>query len=68
MRDREVNFAHKSISDTINNKKLFSSVEFENQLLTYYLTIKAANGTRFFNGIKEQIELVLVEIEKEIKK
>jgi len=68
LRDREVDFAHKSISDTINNKKLFSSVEFENQLLTYNLTIKAANGTRFFNGIKEQIELVLVEIEKEIKK
>ena len=66
--DRGQNFEHKSISDIINNKQMFSSIEFENQLLAYYLIIKAANGTRFFNGIKEQIEQILIVFDSEIKK
>ena len=66
--DKGQNFEHKSISDTINNKQMFSSIEFENLLLAYYLTIKAANGTRFFGGIKEQIEQILIEFDSEIKK
>ncbi len=69
IKSKGVNFEHQSISDTINNKQLFSSVEFENNLLDYYLTIKATNtGPRFFGGIKEQIELILGEIDSELKK
>src|SRR5680860_868246 len=52
---RGINFEHSSISDTVNNKKLFSLIEFENNLLDYYLIIRAANGPRFFGGIKEQL-------------
>ena len=68
LKSQGVNFMHQSISDTINNKQMYSSVEFENILLNYYLTIKASNGPRFFGGIKEQIELVLAEINSELKK
>ncbi|MFT5229074.1 MAG: hypothetical protein ACI9EV_002227 [Urechidicola sp.] len=67
LRDRGVNFKHQSISDTLNNKKMFNSIEFENTLLDYYLTIKAANGPMIFGGIKEQIELILVAIDSELK-
>ena len=68
LKSKDINFEHRSISDVINNKKMYSSVEFENILLDYYLTIKATNGPRFFGGIKEQIELVLAEITSELKK
>ncbi|WP_052184172.1 DUF6090 family protein [Psychroserpens sp. Hel_I_66] len=60
-------FEHNSISDSINNRQIFSLIEFENNLLDYYLTIKAANGPRVFGGIKEHIELILVGLESEIK-
>ncbi|MDG5492013.1 DUF6090 family protein [Psychroserpens sp. SPM9] len=66
--DRGRNFEHKSISDSKNNRQIFSLIEFENNLLDYYLTISAANGPRVFGGIKEQIELILVEIDLEINK
>ena len=68
LKNRDVNFEHQSISDAINNKQIFSSIEFENILLDYYLTISASNGPRFFGGIKEQIELILLEIDSELKK
>jgi len=68
LKSQGVNFEHQSISDGINNKQMYSSVEFENILLDYYLTIKATNGPRFFGGIKEHIELVLDEITSELKK
>jgi len=68
LKNRGVNFEHQSISDAINNKQMFSSIEFENILLDYYLTISASNGPRFFGGIKEQIELILLEIDLELKK
>ncbi|MBC3847909.1 hypothetical protein H8K90_16050 [Winogradskyella echinorum] len=66
--DRGRNFENKSISDSRNNRQIFSSIEFENNLLDYYLTISAANGPRVFGGIKEQIEQILVEIDLEINK
>ena len=66
--DKGLGFENKSISDSTNNKKIFSLVEFENILLDYYLTIKAANGERFFKGIKEHIEQIIVELDSEIKK
>ena len=66
--DRGLHFEHQSISDTVNNKRLFSLIEFENNLLDYYLIIEAANGPRFFGGIKEQIELILSDIDSELKK
>jgi len=68
LKNRGVNFEYQSISRNINNKQMFSSVEFENTLLDYYLTIKATNGPRFFGGIKEQIEQILIEIDSELKK
>lgn len=64
--DRGRSFENKSISDSRNNRGIFSSIEFENNLLDYYLTISAANGPRVFGGIKEQIEQILVEIDLEI--
>lgn len=66
--DRGFIFEHKSISDALNNKQLFNSIEFENSLLDYYLTIKATNGPRFFDGIKEKIELILFEVDSELLK
>ena len=66
--DRGRSFENKSISDSRNNRGIFSSIEFENNLLDYYLTISAANGPRVFGGIKEQIEQILVEIDLEINK
>jgi hypothetical protein len=61
-------FEHQSISDTVNNKNLFILTEFENNLLNYYLSIRGANGPKVFGGIKEKIELVLIELDSEIKK
>jgi hypothetical protein len=66
--DRGRDFEYKSISDARNNRQIFSLIEFENNLLDYYLTISAANGPRVFGGIKEQIEQILVEIDLEINK
>ncbi|WP_432411422.1 DUF6090 family protein [Rasiella sp. SM2506] len=68
LQHRGLTFEYESISDTLTNKKMFNLIEFENELLDYYLTIKAANGPRFFGGIKEQIELILIEVDSEIKK
>ncbi|PIB26241.1 hypothetical protein BFP75_08355 [Maribacter sp. 4G9] len=66
--NRGLNFEYESISDNSSNKGVFGLIEFENNLLDYYLTIQATNGPRFFGGIKEQIEEILVDIELEIKK
>jgi len=65
---RGINFEHQSISDTVNNKNLFSLTEFENNLLNYYLSINGANGSKVFGGIKENIELILVDLDSEITK
>jgi hypothetical protein len=62
------NFEHQSISDSVSNKKVFGLVKFENTLLDFYLTINATNGQRFFGGIKEQIEQILVDLDSEIIK
>jgi hypothetical protein len=66
--DRGINFEHQSISDTVSNKNLFSLTEFENNLLNYYLSINGANGSKVFGRIKENIELILVDLDSEIKK
>ncbi|MDX5586034.1 MAG: hypothetical protein QNK20_14160 [Aureibaculum sp.] len=68
LKHRGLNFDSKSISDTLSNKQMFVFVEFENIILDYYLQIKSANGPRFYGGIKEQIELILDEVDSEIKK
>ncbi|WP_052461228.1 DUF6090 family protein [Psychroserpens mesophilus] len=62
------NFEHQSISDSVSNKKVFGLIKFENTLLDFYLTINATNGQRFFGGIKEQIEQILVDLDSEIIK
>ncbi|NRD22360.1 hypothetical protein HNV10_03850 [Winogradskyella litoriviva] len=66
--NRGFNFEHRSISDNASNKKVFGLIKFENTLLDYYLTINATNGQRFFGGIKEQIEQILVDLDSEIIK
>jgi len=66
--NRGFNFEHQSISNSASNKKVFSSIKFENTLLDFYLTINATNGQRFFGGIKEQIEQILVDLDSEILK
>ncbi len=66
LKDRGRSFEHGSISDSMNNRQIFSLIEFENNLLDYYLTISATNGPRVFGGIKEQIEQILAEIDLEI--
>ncbi len=68
LKDKGRNFEYESISDSMSNRQIFSSIEFENKLLDYYLTISAANGPRDFGGIKDQIEQILVDIEVEISK
>jgi hypothetical protein len=65
--DKGLNFEHKSISDSVNNRVIFSSTEFENSLLDYYLTITAVNGPRAFGGIKDEIEQILINLDLEIK-
>jgi len=62
-----IDFEFESISKNTNNKLMFSSVEFENHLLDYYLLAKATNGPRLFGGIKAQIENILKEIEEELE-
>jgi hypothetical protein len=62
-----LNFEHESISDTVDNRQLFTQTEFENSLLDYFLTIRAANGEKCFGGIKEHVELILSELDKETK-
>ncbi|GAA4241996.1 DUF6090 family protein [Winogradskyella damuponensis] len=62
-----IDFEFHSISEKTNNKLIFSSVEFENYLLDYYLLAKTTNGPRLFGGIKEQIETILDVIEQELK-
>jgi hypothetical protein len=58
---------HHSISDTVNNKQLFKSVEFENILLDYYLTSRYA-GERSYIDLSEEVENILTEIDSEITK
>lgn len=66
LNDRGRSFEHRSISDSMDNRQIFTMIEFENELLDYYLTISAANGPRAFGGIKEEIEQILVDIDLEI--
>lgn len=61
-----VSLQHQSISDPINNKVLFKSVEFENILLDYYLTSSYAGG-RSYIDLKQEVENILAEIDAEIR-
>ena len=57
-----------SISENINNKLLFNSVELENYLIDYLLLHESAAGTKFFGGLKNEIESILNEIKQELNK
>ncbi|MEO9891894.1 hypothetical protein, partial [Aurantibacter sp.] len=63
-----MDFEHVSISEKLDNKQMFESVEFENYLLGYQLLAKATNGPLFFGRIKTEIETILTEIEQELAK
>ncbi|MGS0523860.1 DUF6090 family protein [Zobellia nedashkovskayae] len=63
-----MDFGHGSISDKLDNKLMFESVEFENYLLGYRLLANATNGPRLFGRIKAEIETILKEIELELEK
>ena len=67
-KDLGKNFENHSISEIVNNKLAFNSVELENYLLDYLLVTKAANDSRFMGGLKEDIEFILKEIENELNK
>jgi hypothetical protein len=61
-----IDFKHKSISEEVDNKLMFESVEFENYLMAYLLSARATNGPKLFGGIKSEIETILKEIEQEL--
>jgi hypothetical protein len=61
-------FENPSISDRVNNKQIFNSVELENHLLDYLLVTIAANDARFFGGLNEDIQTILIIIENELDK
>ena len=63
-------FTFETTSDTApaNIAELFRSIAFENHLLDYYLTIKATGGKNYLGRLKDTIELILVDIETELKK
>jgi hypothetical protein len=61
-------FENPSISDRVNNKQIFNSVELENHLLDYLLVTIAANDARFFGGLNEDIQSILIIIENELNK
>ncbi|TXD81590.1 hypothetical protein ESY86_07075 [Subsaximicrobium wynnwilliamsii] len=62
-----VDFKHKSISEKIDNKMVFESVELENHLLACSLS-KATNGPRLYGGIGTEIKTILKGIEQELDK
>ena len=63
-----LNLQPNSISENINNKLLFNSVELENYLIDYALLHKSAADTFFLGGLKNEIETILNEIEQELNK
>ena len=63
-----IDFEHESISEKVDNKLMFESVEFENCLLVYSLLAKATNGPRLYGGIKTEIKTILKQIEQELDK
>jgi hypothetical protein len=63
-----IDFEFRSISEKVNNKLIFNSIEVENYLLDYLLVARAANGPRIFGGTKAEIETILKEIEQELEK
>ena len=63
-----MDFNHESISEKIDNKRLFESAEFENYLLAYYLSAKATNGPNLFGRVKAEIENTIKDIEQELEK
>ncbi|WP_282049360.1 DUF6090 family protein [Maribacter aquivivus] len=63
-----MDFDFKSISEKIDNKRLFESAEFENYLLAYYLSAKVTNGPKLFGRVKTEIEIIIKEIDHELEK
>jgi hypothetical protein len=63
-----VDFEYGSISEKIDNKLMFDSIEFENYLMAYLLSASATNGPKLFGGIKAEIVSILKEIEQELEK
>ncbi|SIS47524.1 hypothetical protein SAMN05421766_102140 [Zobellia uliginosa] len=63
-----MDFEYPSISEKLDNKLMFESIEFENYLLGYRLLANATNGPRLFGRIKTEIETILKEIERELEK
>lgn len=58
----------KSISENVNNRLIFNSVELENQLFEYALFIKSVTSDELFlGGIKKEIETILKEIDQQLE-
>ena len=62
----KVSLNYQSISATKDNRTLFESAEFENYMLGYYLTIRAANSDSFLGGVRKEIDTILKEIDQEL--
>ena len=59
-------FDYQSISENINIKAVFKSIEFENYLLDYIMSCAAANSEQYLGAVKKKIEHILQEINKDL--
>ncbi|MCJ7468319.1 MAG: DUF6090 family protein [Maribacter sp.] len=63
----DFNFEHHSISETVDNKQIFNSIEFENTLLSNHMLNRSANQL-FYTVLKNEIEEILLEIDDNLIK
>ena len=62
---KDIKFTNGSISESVDNKSLFSLIEFENNLLDYLLTSRYSHDVLYQN-LKEEVEQVLAAIDTEL--
>jgi hypothetical protein len=66
--NEEFNVPYKSISENVNNKLIFNSVELENHLFEYALFLKSVTSDEMQLGaIKIEIETILNEIDQKLE-
>ncbi|WP_445385784.1 DUF6090 family protein [Robiginitalea sp. IMCC44478] len=64
----EYNVPYQSISENVDNKLIFYSIELENHLFEYALFLKSVTSNEMFLGtIKKEIETILKEIDQELE-
>ena len=66
--NQEYNIPYESISENVDNKLIFNSIELENHLFEYALFLKSvASNEMFLDAIKKEIETILNEIDEELE-